>query len=505
MKIRTRLLERMSLNGFPWKSAISIYTFSWGWLFFIRDSIWSDDWDLFAFHSFTNENFGDYGIPPWRWVDLLIYELFGAPSLRALTFLGFLFISIFAYGISAKISNLRLSQRQAIALLSLVLPFNSARISLMVVSYTFGYFYFLLAWYLIVNFKGSGIKIACLLLFFLSYGALPSTIFFYLFPVTHYFILAGVKNWSDFKAWVRRNTLFVTLPLIYVFSENIFWPQKNGHLAFGLIDLTRLIWTIPLFGLILLIYVIGRKFLANSKTEIHLIVAGLSMMLVASLPYIIYGTYRCCQIAFVEDYLAILFGRRGWDSRHHILQPIGAAFFLVGLVSIAPRVMQKLRNKTIGLILLASILMNLNFGVEAFTEYSKHLKVVAKIETSGDFKTVEQYVIRDETSHLNFLANQYSSKQWTGLIATATDPSVYKWFEIIPYVGLSKRLVIECQPPENPLTNPWCQPRENSKEKFQNGLSRLIWIRGPSTRFQAVTNLLSDGEIGFDVQVIDLP
>lgn len=504
MESPNKNLDRLSLHGFPWKSAICLYTVSWGWLFFIRDSIWSDDWDLFAFRRFTSYNFDDFGVAPWRWIDLLIYENFGAPSLRALAFLCLLFTSIFVYGISAKISNLHLWQRQAIALLFLVLPFNSARISLMMVAAAFAYFYFFLAWYLIVTFDATVTKTACLFLFFLSFS-LPSHLFFYIFPVTHYFILSGIKNWSDFKAWVRCNTLLISLPLIYVYCRTIFWPQKNGYHAFGLTDLTGLIWTVPLFGLIFLIYVIGRKFFANSKTELHLIVAGLSMMLVASLPYIIYGAYRCCQIAFVEDYSAILFGRRGWDSRHQILQPLGVAFFLAGLVSITTRNIQKLKRKIIGLVLIASMLMNLNFGFEAFTEYSKHLKVVAKIKALDDYKKVELYVVRDESSHLNFLANQYSSKMWVGPIATATAPSVYEWFEIIPGVGLSEKLVIECQPPENPTTNEYCQPAENSEAKMQNRFSRLIWIRGPSTRFKALTNLLSDGEIGFDVQVIDSP
>lgn len=506
MGVLSRLLNRLSLKSFPGKSAICFYTISWGWLFYIRDSIWSDDWDLFAFRRFTTYNFDDFGIAPWREIDLLLYEYFGAPSLRALTFLCFLSASVFVHGITAKMSNLSLSQRQAIALLFLVLPFNSARISLMVVSSALAYFYFFLAWYLLVNFKGKGIKAASLLLFFLSFG-LASNLFFYLFPIAHYFIRAGVRNWSDFLPWVRRNTLFITLPPIYAFCRNIFWPQKNGYWGYGFTDLFGLIWTAPLFILILLVYVLGRKFFSNSKSALNLIVAGLLMMLVTSLPYIIYGAYRCCQISFVEDYLAFLFGRRGWESRHQILQPLGVAFFLVGLVSFLPSVTQKLRGKIIGLILIISILINLNFGLEAFTEYSKQLEVVDTLETSGDFNLVELYVVRDETPNLNFLANGYSSKMWAGLIATATDPSVYRWFEIIPGVGLSEKLVIECHPPEkkNREHMRYCQSAENSKAKMQNRFSRLVWIRGPSTRLKAIGNLLSDGEIGFNVQVIDFP
>jgi len=49
----------------------------------------------------------------------------------------------------------------------------------------------------------------------------------------------------------------------------------------------------------------------------------------------------------------------------------------------------------------------------------------------------------------------------------------------------------------------YCQSAENLKAKMQNRFSKLVWIRGPSTRLKAIRNLLSDGEIGFNVQVID--
>lgn len=65
--------------------------------------------------------------------------------------------------------------------------------------------------------------------------------------------------------------------------------------------------------------------------------------------------------------------------------------------------------------------------------------------------------------------------------------------------------MIECNPPErkNREHMSYCQSAENLKAKMQNRFSKLVWIRGPSTRLKAIRNLLSDGEIGFNVQVID--
>ncbi|MFZ9359473.1 MAG: hypothetical protein ACO3BW_08335, partial [Ilumatobacteraceae bacterium] len=47
-------LDRAGLRGFPWKTATILYTISWGWLFIVRDSYWSDDWDEFKFRDLTD-------------------------------------------------------------------------------------------------------------------------------------------------------------------------------------------------------------------------------------------------------------------------------------------------------------------------------------------------------------------------------------------------------------------------------------------------------------------
>jgi len=86
MDVLSRLLNRLSLKSFPGKSAICFYTISWGWLFYIRDSIWSDDWDLFAFRRFTTLNFDDFGIAPWREIDLLIIRILWSTVTKSIDF-----------------------------------------------------------------------------------------------------------------------------------------------------------------------------------------------------------------------------------------------------------------------------------------------------------------------------------------------------------------------------------------------------------------------------------
>lgn len=483
-----KLLSSSSLRNYPLKTSIFLYTISWGWLYFIRDSIWSDDWDLFAFRKNTSYNFELYGFAPWRDIDFFLYELFGAQSLKALTFLSFFFSSIFVYGIQSKIPSLNLTQRRLIAVLFLILPFNSSRISMMVFAYTIAYFCFFLAWYLLVVFDGPKIKMLCLILFFLSFQ-MHSMLFFYCVPVAHYLFLSRLKVSTEFYSLIRTNFILITLPIAYLISRAVMWPSKNGYHKVDLLEMNYLTFIALSSTTVFAIYSLRKMFDISIRT-INLIVSGLLLLMITTLPYVIYRVYRGSYL-FIYDYAVIFFGRQGWDSRHQTLQPLGAAFLTVGIVSLVPEALKKLKSSFVALVLLTSILMNLTFGFEAFTEFSKHLSVIDHIEAKRDYKQVQQYIVQDETQNLNFLNNQYSAKQWAGLIATATDDSIYSWFDIIPGVGTSKRLVIGCQISDEMTLN------------SDAGLSRLILIRGPASRWRALKNFLSSGEIGFVIQVID--
>ncbi|MGA1461106.1 MAG: hypothetical protein ACO325_06370, partial [Ilumatobacteraceae bacterium] len=60
-------LDRAGLRGFPWKTATILYTISWGWLFIVRDSLWSDDWDAFKFVDIGGyrDLYNSLGFAPW--------------------------------------------------------------------------------------------------------------------------------------------------------------------------------------------------------------------------------------------------------------------------------------------------------------------------------------------------------------------------------------------------------------------------------------------------------
>ncbi|MFM7772151.1 MAG: hypothetical protein ACKO8F_05660, partial [Acidimicrobiaceae bacterium] len=77
-------LDRAGLRGFPWKTATVLYTISWGWLFIVRDSLWSDDWYRYPKHGVFA--WDSYGFAPWLRYERIIFDLVGLTGSRALIF-----------------------------------------------------------------------------------------------------------------------------------------------------------------------------------------------------------------------------------------------------------------------------------------------------------------------------------------------------------------------------------------------------------------------------------
>ena len=206
-----RFLDAVGLGGFPWLQAIALYTISYGWLYAVRGSYWSADWENFVFPELTTFDFDTLGFAPWLKANLILYEVLGPSFMRLLIFLGFFCAGIFLYGISQKVYFLSFTERKFLTVLFLVLPFNTARVALMVFHYSEAYFFFFFGWYLLVTFRSPAIKYFCLVLFFLSFQ-MHSMLFFYLLPIAHLFFLSKTTNFVEHFRWLIRNIVFLIMP-----------------------------------------------------------------------------------------------------------------------------------------------------------------------------------------------------------------------------------------------------------------------------------------------------
>ena len=212
-------LDRAGLRGFPWKTASILYTISWGWLFIVRDSLWSDDWDDFKFPSLAKIDYDEFGYAPWKEPIFFLFDQMGPSVFRYLTFCLFFCAGVFLFGIVKQVSLFTVFEKKLIVCFFLVLPFNATRLALNVFYYTEAYFLFFAAWYTLVVFNSRISRFISFILFFLSFLMFTNLVFF-LLPVAHQFLLSGGRKTRGSVSWLKQNMWLLSRDVIKSHMES---------------------------------------------------------------------------------------------------------------------------------------------------------------------------------------------------------------------------------------------------------------------------------------------
>jgi len=322
-------LDRAGLQGFPWVSAIVLYTISWGWLFIVRDSYWADDWCSFL--KICDIDLRRQGFAPWVKYMIDFHNLVGAPVMRATIFICFFLAAVFLFGILGKHGPFSLSEIRLSVFLFLVLPFNTARVTLMVFPYSIGYFLFFAGWYLLVRSKSLQGRVMASLSIFASFS-FHSLLSFYLLPLLHYFYLAKVATFAEFLRWTRSNIVLITLPIIYWILRDNFWPER---VMYHDVSVERLSNAAPFIALLILVSVGTAYSFGSSKGGNFSKIFSLSLLAICLglLPYVLIGRSGV-DLNGIITYLFNFLGRSDHYSRDQILQPLGVSIFLVCLLGL---------------------------------------------------------------------------------------------------------------------------------------------------------------------------
>ena len=423
--------EKM-LAGFPWVSAVVLYTLSWGWSLLRPNTLYWDDWFLPLEERPIEiwKSWEGSGLPPWaRLFDWMLLEI-GIWSVRFLTFGLFFGASLLFYKtIQRGFGHIPLATKGFVALLLLVIPVNHARISLIVFDYTTSYFLFYLGWFVLVRFKSAkSFVLACVILF-LSFKT-HSFLFFVLLPFLHFGWLNRAKL-TDLKKLNRIHfqvLVIAVLPVLYVISRSVFWPPSESWQDYQ--QPTRAgvltgLWPV-LIGLVAL-SIIGVRRLKNLKTPLGLVllVVGFSITALALFPYFageLYGGY-----AGRSAYLDVFAFRADWGSRHQLLMPLGIALSVVGLNELL-----KWRGKNIVVttVLVISVALNMFWGSQYYLQSHKQEQLVELFKTTK--AEVEIASVEDLTKRFNGRESTFRSYEWTGFMTLASIPTDRPGCEALP-------------------------------------------------------------------------
>ena len=143
--------ERM-LAGFPWVSAIVLYTLSWGWSLLRPNTLYWDDWAFFesGFIELRARR-REMGTSPLLTPVETLVRFFGDWSIQVATFVLFFLAGVFVFRILRSVLSSRSQFFGSLVLIFLLAPVNHARISRICFTYSLSYFFFFLGWLLLIN------------------------------------------------------------------------------------------------------------------------------------------------------------------------------------------------------------------------------------------------------------------------------------------------------------------------------------------------------------------
>ena len=470
------LLKRFGLDGFPWVVASLAYLISYSWLFVVKDSLWVDDWYLFleSADGYTSDDINkNLGLAPWLKIQDIIFHWIGPSFFRLLTFALFFASAICFFGIIKKLKIFSSYELRVLTLLFLLLPFNSSRIAIMVFHYTSAYFYFFLAWRLLVSVKSNQVKVFCTLLFFVSFQ-MQSLLVFFVFPYLHLLYMSNVKTTVDLINWLKKIGWIALCPIVFWILRLSFWPTSENYQDVNFLTLRRSSHLLLFLVVIcLLIHIFRKQLILASLKNYSVSVLGLICIVVALIPYVIGGNLSG-GVGIFSDYGTNFLGRANWEDRHLTLQPLGFALFVFGLISFMTSRVPRVRTIVLNGILAISVVFNFSFGLEYIIDNAKQEQIIDSLKVVGQINDQQDYIFIDRSVNLNVRARTFRDRDWLGLIGSAYS------FKFADGVTVERS----------------CQTRQGT---------RLVLIDGPITHWLVVKNWIRSSDAGFVVQIFDKP
>ena len=402
------------LAGFPWVSAVVLYTLSWGWSLLRPNTLYWDDWEVYFDKPLSNgiKSLDGMGRPPWG--GLIEFSLLnlGTWAVTVATFLVFMACSLFVFCILRQGFVIDDANARSIVLLFLIVPVNHARIAIAVFDYTSSYFLFYLGWFVLVRYKSTkSFRLACLILF-LSFKT-HSFLFFALLPFLH-FAWLNKTELLDFKKLNRQHlqiVLIAIMPLAYVIARSLFWPPNDFWRNYHQIYLyeNRIIRMTALFVPFLLCsawYVLRVRLKEFVSRSLLVLACGLGCVALALFPYYLSGNFAEFRTPFEF--------RADWRSRHLLLVPLGVALSVVGLNELLK---WKGKNIVISVVLVFSVALNMFWGSQYFLMSHKQEQLVELFASTKDETVIAS--VEDLTLRFNGRESIFRSYELDGFMTLA--------------------------------------------------------------------------------------
>jgi hypothetical protein len=414
----SKILEKgVESDRFPWKIGMLLYTISYGFIFGFLDAYFWDDWYVnfkmtsAEAHQYWKDDLGFF--PTNRFIEISLLDR-NPVLFHLLTFVIFLLIPVVTFSIAKCFKLISQEQRFYLAIILLVLPINSARVSMACFRLSYSLLIFLVAWLVLVHPRTSRFKYLATPLFAFSFLA-QSLIPFFVLPCLHNWYLGHNRNDERWKVKTLVRVSYLAVAPLYLLIAWIFNPpveERRDYFTPGLSGVVRAL-VILLAVSVVFVWSASRKQKDQEQWRTN-VLFSLSFLFLAfgAAAYIASG-----RLVDISEWMLNFVPRASdWDSRHQLLLGLGISL----LVSTFLMTIDKTRRTRafVGFIVLCVVLnfsMMQGYYVDALKQ-KEVVSLLSKIEGISDWKKV---VVADEANVYNARNRGIRSYEWEQMIVKA--------------------------------------------------------------------------------------
>jgi hypothetical protein len=400
-------------SAFPWLQAMPLFGLSHLLVFAFLDTYFWDDYIRGESKIVEAAQAKVAGFPPWRqFIEFSVFQN-SAAAFHIVTPVCFVVAAFALHKVLRSNLPLSVPQINAITLLFLVLPVNSARVAMIDFYYSFSYMLFFVAWSLLVSNKRY-LQLLALPIFWLSFGT-SSLLPFFVIPLIHFGFL---RFSSDQRLGLRRLITWGalgTMPVAFwivrsqTFGANVreyYVPRPLGVIRGGIF---------VAFAVLFLTYGIVRKKWSMSENARPLLIGwGFLSLAFGASAYMAGGHLVDLSdwiISFVPNF-------SDWDSRHQLLLPLGFSLIIVGALS-GPAADNGRALKSAGVTAFAviSVILNFTFSQEYYLDSLKQNEVIDQFSELEELKTNSNLMISDDAFRFNARGRVLRPYEWEAMLA----------------------------------------------------------------------------------------
>jgi len=414
-----------------------VYTAAWGLLLINGGRYW-DDWCMVEMSFPTARLMGSMIGQVWQPLYWMMLSWVPGANYIAhwLIFACYLASALLLNRILRATPGIDRSARVLIPCLFAVFPVNGARFALVNFQYAISVAAFYFATYLIVrDFDEPRLRnlIASGLLYF---GALITTnsLMAYLALVPLYICTV---RWRDLRSWktveplLSRYGFVLAMPFAaYIVRSTLLQPwglyanynevgQGGFSAAWQMVgDTAATSFTEPLLSagaiglavaipVFALLYLTRFRFVAPVHVSLFTLGFGLTAFVLGVYPYLAVG--KIPQAVGIE----------GWDSRHQLLVPLGAALVLYSVIGLIGRIPHAGRIVALGLVsvvLGACIVTDVTMSLAYQADWYKQISLMKRISRTPVLRTENVFAFDDKTLVYNANARKYQFYEYTGMM-----------------------------------------------------------------------------------------